>query len=172
MRVLSFAHLKQQNLHDEQRTALEVVYHGNTPVGGVRPSDSGPTATGKRVLSFAHLKATMKPEAPSAKASGSVLDDKSVPEVKMLPAADYPSRTTWRIPAVALSARVMAVDYCRGCSRFMPAEEWEKEKGNPYGRCQRDDQDGYEVWKIIPPTAIVKRCWYWIQEEKNKKGEK
>ena len=72
-----------------------------------------------------------------------------------------------------MTARIVAVNYCSGCRRFLPAVEWEKKYGNTYGRCRRDDvelEDGtYEVWKVIPAHATVVRCWYWIQENKKEK---
>jgi len=73
--------------------------------------------------------------------------------------------STYRIPAIALTAKLSKVNYCQGCDRFSRAESGDVEGG--YGWCLRV-VDGEEVMRPIPKSAAVSRCWYWMEYEKEK----
>lgn len=165
MAVLSFAHLKNRTtntVHEEKNThGTESPVHGQEKPGPPSP----PAAAG--VLSFAHLKGRARGERPVIKRS-----------TKKDPADGVPSitdpcgggRTFYRIPGVAKSALLVAVNFCEGCDRFLPATEQEKPYGNTYGRCLRDgeiDSDTEEeLWRVIPEDATVARCYYFLNEKR------
>jgi len=147
MAILSFAHLKNKTGPERQQKAPVVI---SGPPAAVRSSG---------VMSFAHMKKSGQEKSPV-----NPLQQKTEQEAT-------PRRTTFRIPSVMITARIIAVNYCKGCPRFMPVKEWEKNLSkNVYGRCRRNDieqDDGwYEVWQVIPEGAIVARCWYNLNESK------
>lgn len=159
MAVLSFAHLKKNRTADQ-----DISNHpSRTESAPSAPSTPKKDREGKQktgVMSFAHLK---------GKKAGQERVQKHAEEQHRIAPEENPFKrrsSIFMIPAVMPTARIMAVNYCHLCPRFMPATDHEKEAGvNPYGRCRRDDdEDGNEVWRIIPETAIVKRCWYFIHE--------
>lgn len=123
------------------------------------------------VMSFAHLKKKTQPEVKAVQGVMSFAHLKRQPK----PAADVQenkppvARRAYRIPAVMMTARLSAVNYCRGCGRFLPASEWEKENGNSYGRCLRsgeiDSEENMELWKVIPAKATVARCYFFIIQQ-------
>ena len=93
------------------------------------------------VLNFAHLKKN-KAEVPQ---SGEI-------EIRDRVAA---SRTFFRTPAVAETALIVAVNYCRpGCDRFLPDDRGDTE--GRYGYCLREDGK----YRAIPSSAVVGRCVY------------
>lgn len=176
MAVMSFAHLKNRKT-PETRPETPASFSwpssqpktANTAVRNDVPKTTQhlaqPTAnptTRPGVLSFAHLKNNTVKETAHPVTQGA-----SSAVVKA------PARSTYRIPAVMLTARLQAVNYCYGCSRFLPSSDWEKQHGNPYGRCLREERlEGeingqiVEVWKVIPAAAPVYRCWYHINQKK------
>jgi len=125
------------------------------------------------VLSFAHLRPGKRPEieASAPQHTTTTPARQSSPE----PAPRSPRLLT--VILVAKTAKIISTNYCHGCPRFLRAEIWERAYGNPYGRCRRDDiyveaeddigEGGwYEVWRVIPASATVARCWYAVQEKK------
>lgn len=112
MAVMSFAHLKNKNSPMKEKAPPVAP---STPVQPVRKAAGG-------VMSFAHLKGKKKPAVAR--------------EVKQ----PVTEAKIFRIPAVMPTARLAATNYCRGCPRFLPASEWEKGVGNPYGRCLRSGE--------------------------------
>ena len=129
---MSFAHLKKKKAPMKETEKPVSSSGANT---AVRKAPGG-------VLSFAHLKGR-KPQAAAPKkqpaATLQAKPEKTQPRVFM-------------IPVVMKTARLIAVNYCGGCPRFLPASDWEKERGNPYGRCLRSgtyDYDTVELWKVI-----------------------
>ena len=167
MAVLSFAHLRPVSKKStaDAVTTSTAVQPAPATNGVAKVVDKG---KGK-VLSFAHLKKSGVTPA-EAKAAPSTL-----PASQPSPS---PSRSTYSIPAILPTALLIATNYCRGCDRFWPSETWETAHGNPYGRCRRDDIEvaeeddingvggWYEVWRVIPISATVERCWYRVQEKK------
>ena len=150
MAILSFAHLKN-------KTVTKAVDEQKPVEASCGPASSTRSASG--IISFAHLKK-----------SGQSNHTTNPPQQKTEQEITTHRRTTFRIPSVMPTARIIAVNYCKGCPRFMPVEEWEKALGkNLYGRCRRNDieqEEGwYEVWQVIPTGAIVARCWYNLNEK-------
>lgn len=138
MAVMSFAHLKKGNVPKGVPPA--------PPKAPMRPQVQSRSAGG--VMSFSHLKKKSLAKNVEAK--------KESEPVK--------ARTTFRIPAVMPTAKLVATNYCRGCPRFLPAQGQEKEAG-VYGRCLREgeiDSEIGEVWKKIPAKAVVSRCYFFL----------
>lgn len=135
MAVMSFAHLKNRNRPEKDQQPAPI------PSGSPAVVRSQPAPTGKGVMSFAHLK---RP---------AVVREEEKPA---------PGHRVFRIPFVMPRAKLIAVNYCQGCPRFLPATEAEKPYGNPYGRCLRDGEidSGYEVWKIIKSGISVSSCHF------------
>jgi len=113
------------------------------------------------ILSFAHLKgkkpADASPPAPAPQPT------------PLTPVQDAPPQPRIRVQSARgigtmKTALLAAVNYCDGCPRFWPSDDNEKAQGVPYGRCCRDDKGEYEVWRSIPLTATVAKCWYHQQE--------
>jgi len=143
MAVMSFAHLKNKKRPEIEKAASSSVT--------IKPA--GKSKTG--IMSFAHLK------------SGKNKSAVKPPETKKPVREPQLSR----IPKVMLTANLIKTNYCHGCSRFSPAVGWEKENGNPYGRCLRIidlEHEFPEVWRIIPGRATVARCYYHLKEKKEK----
>ena len=137
MAILSFAHLKQSRQQAGPQTVNQVasVLHSS---GVVVPVQST-----KAVMSFAHLKA------------------------KAAPAPTQPSPPVLSVRlqrprgiGIMKTALLAATNYCEGCPRFWPSDENEKRMGVPYGRCWRSTEGEHEVWRSIPLTARVAKCWY------------
>lgn len=118
------------------------------------------------VMSFAHLKnKTQKEQSDASLTDEFEKSRKDAPAVKI--------NQNYRIPAVALTARLSAVNYCQGCDRFIKADTGATISGG-YGWCLRKGKIGSddEEWKPIPESAKVEQCRYWIEFLKNeKKGE-
>jgi hypothetical protein len=174
MAVMSFAHLKPSREFVAGITATSV------PAPQVDEKKADQVVT-PGVMSFAHLRPGGKQVQP--KVPEKVEVKVAVNRDTKIETSPTPQRTTYRIPAILPTARLSAVNYCRGCSRFLSATPWEKTVGVPYGRCRRDDEvieggdmggtgnvvrRAVEVWKIIPAGATVVRCWYWMKETKEK----
>ena len=159
MPVMSFAHLKNRTGQAAEPKNQEKAK--NSPAVVDSRLTIGVGAVEKKILSFAHLK---------HKRTGGVgrVNEETVKEV--IHEETKQARTTFSIPAVMPTALLVAVNYCRGCGRFLAAGE--NETNNPYGRCLRDapeESEYYEVYKIIPKTAKVSRCYYWIKNQKQVK---
>lgn len=146
MAVLSFAHLKNKKSPEKEIPQAP-------PSSGSSLGVRFPTRQTSAVMSFSHLKVAQK-EQPAI-----------TPDTTTEEKPQFPVRSTFRIPAVMPSTLLHATNYCQGCGRFLPAAEFEKTAGNPYGRCLRSidiDADGlaWETWKVIPPHATVERCFF------------
>ena len=145
MAIMSFAHLKNRIAPEKQV---------ETPTASSRENTVVRKAPGK-VMSFAHLKDRKSPAVAQ--------DARVAPAEVKQPVAPRISR----FPIVMETALLVSINYCTGCPRFLPASDWEKVRGNPYGRCLRGEDYDYEseeVWKVIPATAPVSRCYYHIKK--------
>jgi hypothetical protein len=129
------------------------------------------------IMSFAHLKKKPLQGQPvqSAVVQVAVQDviqgekaEKTDQDTSVSIAPIILARTTYRIPAVSLTALLVKVNYCRGCGRFLPADQSETDHRNPYGKCLREtDENGMQVWKIIPATAQMTRCFYMLENQQS-----
>lgn len=165
MGILSFKHLKPQqagNTPQETKGAADVVRTTSTQAEAkpVRVETTAPERTAKQqpgILSFRNLK-------PGSRGQAGAVPPAAPPATSPT-TQPITQRTTYRIPSVANTARLTAVNYCQGCDRFWPAMT--PTDVNPYGRCRRDNAPGEEgmceVWRIIPPAAPVSMCWYKLQ---------
>ena len=118
------------------------------------------------IMSFSHLKKKSRCGQPGKTRIAEPIQDNSTPSITATP---IPVRTTFRLPAVMLSALIARANYCRAgkshCERFRPVPGGE----DGYGFCWRpDSKTGIEVWKKIPESATVSRCWWWILEDREK----
>lgn len=132
MAVLSFSHLKKSPYQEAPKTAPESIQRP-VAIGGV--------------LSFAHLKKETVPVVPVVP---------SLPVVR--PKTKQP--ILQRVLGIMRTARITAVNYCAGCPRFWPADENDIKQGVLYGRCDRSDDPDEQVWRSIPTTTTVAKCWY------------
>ena len=114
------------------------------------------------IMTFAHLKKKSLHKQPeNTRTAGPIQDNSSPATISLIT-----RRTTFRIPAVMLSALIPSSNYCRAgksqCERFKPVLDGE----DGYGLCWRPDNKnpGIEHWKKIPATATVSRCWFWMEE--------
>ena len=175
MAVMSFAHLKPS------KNIVTGITPTLPPAPAVKEGKAEQVAVHSPpgVMSFAHLRPGGKQVQP--KVPEKVEVKVAVNRDTKIETSTTPQRTSYRIPAILPTARLSAVNYCRGCGRFLPATPWEKTVGVPYGRCRRDDEvieggdmggtgnvvrRAVEVWKSIPAGATVARCWYWMKETK------
>ena len=106
------------------------------------------------ILSFAHLKPNNRPAVIQATQAAEPINEEETKNSEP---------RLFRIPAVMQSALLVSVNYCQGCGRFLPGND------DQYGRCLRSGKIGSdktgaeeepEVWKVIPSTAPVSRCFY------------
>jgi len=149
MAVMTFAHLKNRKQEITPSPSRTVV-----TTETIQPVPRPPIQKGG-ILSFAHMKKSNQ-EAPQA-----------IPETTIEAKEESPRRTTFRIPAVMTTALLQATNYCFGCGRFLKAENSKEGANNEYGRCLREgdiDSGETEVWKVIPATATVARCWFNIKK--------
>lgn len=154
MAIMSFAHLKSKKMTVDMPRA-PIVPSGpsqavRNPIGGV--------------MSFAHLK-KRKPIQESQLTEFPAGADVNLPDIQ-LQTVESPAkrrRSFFRIPAVMPTALIIAVNYCRGCGRFLKADD--DDPVNTYGSCLRkvDPETGYESWVIIPENATVGRCFFNIE---------
>ena len=123
------------------------------------------------IMSFEHLKKKSLREQPEKTRIAGPIQESSPLSITAPP---IPVRTTFRRPAVMLSALIARVNYCRAgkshCERFRPVPGGE----DGYGFCWRPDRlnPGIEEWKKIPESATVSRCWWWILEDREKNGRR
>ena len=147
MAIMSFAHLKTKNTPEQvpvttpPPSGLSTVVRNQPAANDNRPSAS------PGIMSFAHLKTRSPKPDPAI-----IHEEETQPSVPRI----------FRIPFVAPSALLIAVNYCQGCGRFLPAGEAEKPHGNPYGRCLREGEigSGREIWKVIKRHVTVSRCFF------------
>lgn len=140
MAILSFAHLKKGSPQQP---------HIAPPASrSMAPTITPASTSGKpQAMSFAHLKA------------------KTAKEIKTSPTTvqEQPNIRLQRPRGIGVekTAIIASANYCEGCPRFWPADEMEMEMGVLYGRCCRSGAgEDVEVWRIIPLTTRVARCWY------------
>lgn len=129
------------------------------------------------ILSFKHLKNRKPGEEIPEPIPAPILEV----EKAMLVVEQVKIRSTYRIPSILPTALIHRTNYCASgnapCPRYLPATKHDREAlGIVYGQCLRKGKGGVgvssieggasenepaEVWKNIPASATVSRCWYY-----------